>query len=226
MSKKSKTAHSSKARSVNKRFVKPAYWNKNISLNNARQAVIQSKEKKRAMLNREAVGQVLGYCAMIAANDILELGTDGVEHLSVEVGHEAERFAALRARTNARDAYRALNRKSERLLTQSYAIKAGEKPDDAMSSKTWREVYAERRDAADMVVRFYACALDAMGYSVDQINSVIAGTMDNYSQFLSWAEDGEEVAYEKLRRCVEQTLRMPAYVERVGNPKPVFAKEF
>jgi hypothetical protein len=112
------------------------------------------------------------------------------------------------------------------LFDKPYMIKSGPKPNDNMSNKTWQLLFAQQRSAADLVLRFNARAMEALKYSREQINDVLAEAVNNYAQFLEWAEFGEDVAYEKLRRIVEQMLDEPAYLERVGDPEPIFAKEF
>ena len=89
-----------------------------------------------------------------------------------------------------------------------------------------REVLAKRRDAADMVARYYVEALHDMSYTVEQIAAVMRETRSNFEQFLGWSEDGEMVAYEKLCRMVEGIYGVGAMVERANGQGPVFGGEF
>ena len=51
-------------------------------------------------------------------------------------------------------------------------------------------------------------------------------TRSNFEQFLGWSEDGEMVAYEKLRRVVADIYGVGAMVERVKGQGPIFGREF
>ena len=47
----------------------------------------------------------------------------------------------------------------------------------------------------------------------------------NYQQFLGWVDDGgEEVAYDRLRRVIEDIYGVGAMVERVKGEEPVFGE--
>lgn len=65
-----------------------------------------------------------------------------------------------------------------------------------------------------------------MAYTVEQIAAVMQETRSNFEQFLGWSEDGEMVAYEKLRRVVEDIYGVGAMVERVKGQGPIFGSEF
>lgn len=46
--------------------------------------------RKNLTLNRQAVGEVVSYCTMIAANDTLDFNRDKQERLCTEMNHRAE----------------------------------------------------------------------------------------------------------------------------------------
>lgn len=77
-----------------------------------------------------------------------------------------------------------------------------------------------------MVARYCVEALHDMSYTVEQIAAVMRETRSNFEQFLGWSEDGEMVAYEKLRRVVEDIYGVRAMVERVNGQGPIFGSEF
>lgn len=77
-----------------------------------------------------------------------------------------------------------------------------------------------------MVARYCVEALHDMSYTVEQIAAVMQETRSNFEQFLGWSEDGEMVAYEKLRRVVEDIYGVGAMVERVNGQGPIFGTEF
>lgn len=86
-------------------------------------------------------------------------------------------------------------------------------------------VLAERRDAAKMIVRFFAESLEEMEYTPEQIEAVKEEIKKNYQQFLGWVDDGgEEFAYDRLRRVIEDIYGVGAMVERVKGEEPVFGE--
>ena len=50
----------------------PAFYRQSIQ-NAVNQQINISKSKHRTMLNREAIGQVVSYCAVAAAHDLWDL---------------------------------------------------------------------------------------------------------------------------------------------------------
>ena len=68
--------------------------------------------------------------------------------------------------------------------------------------------------------------MEYLGDTVEQIAAVMQETRSNFEQFLGWSEDGEMVAYEKLRRVVEDIYGVGAMVERVNGQGPIFGSEF
>lgn len=86
-------------------------------------------------------------------------------------------------------------------------------------------VLAERRDAAKMIVRFFVESLEEMEYTPEQIETVKEEIKKNYQQFLGWVDDGgEEFAYDRLRRVIEDIYGVGAMVERVKGEEPVFGE--
>lgn len=83
-------------------------------------------------------------------------------------------------------------------------------------------ILAERRDAAKMIIRFMAESLEEMGYASEQIEAVKKEAKANYAQFLEWSKDGEEVAYDRLRRVIEDIYGVGAMVERVEGGRSHF----
>jgi hypothetical protein len=225
MSKKHKTTSSRKGRSSARRSI-PQYWRNAKAGVIQRQILADEREQKRIRENRAASGQVMEYCVAIAENDLLELDKDALQCLMAEANRQAGKFSAVRHYRGGMTARKELEAATNPLFDKPYMIKAGPKPNDNMSNKTWQLLFAQQRSAADLVLRFNARAMEALKYSREQINDVLAEAVNNYAQFLEWAEFGEDVAYEKLRRIVEQMLDEPAYLERVGDPEPIFAKEF
>lgn len=65
-----------------------------VSMHMAQNAFARCAEKvntrKNLTLNRQAVGEVVSYCTMIAANDTLDFDRDKQERLCTEMNHRAE----------------------------------------------------------------------------------------------------------------------------------------
>lgn len=77
-----------------------------------------------------------------------------------------------------------------------------------------------------MIIRFMAESLEEMGYTPEQIEAVKKEAKANYAQFLEWSKDGEEVAYDRLRRVIEDIYGVGAMVERVEGEDPISANPF
>lgn len=76
-----------------------------------------------------------------------------------------------------------------------------------------------------MIVRFFAESLEEMEYTPEQIETVKEEIKKNYQQFLGWVDDGgEEFAYDRLRRVIEDIYGVGAMVERVKGEEPVFGE--
>lgn len=76
-----------------------------------------------------------------------------------------------------------------------------------------------------MIVRFFVESLEEMEYTPEQIEVVKEEIKKNYQQFLGWVDDGgEEVAYDRLRRVIEDIYGVGAMVERVKGEKPIFGE--
>lgn len=179
-------------------------------------------DKKETMLNREAVAAVVSYCFVAAAHDILNFTAKDATDLTVGMNARAETYEMARRNVGARRAREWLAGQMKGLLEDDFILPAG----DLLERKNGQMILAERRDAAYMVIQFGVGALNAMKATHDQIRAVVEETRNNYSQFLEWAEDGEWVAYERLRRVVADIYEVEATVEQVSGEKPIFGKEF
>lgn len=177
--------------------------------------------KKDANLNREAVAQVLCYCIVAAARDVLGMSTQEIVTLTVRMNERADVYTIQRQAVGTAKARKRLEERSDPMLQEPFILPAGR----AFRTENGKEVLAERRDAADMVVRYAAEAMDSMGRRKD-ITALLTEAKANYNQFLGWAEDGEWVAYERLRRVVADVYEVEAEVVQTPGKKPIFAKEF
>lgn len=176
----------------------PSYYRQSIQ-NAVNRKINLGRTKTAASLSREAIGQVVSYCFVAAAHDILDFDAGKAAVLTVKMNNAAERYTLDRDKRGARKARIALEDRTTPLMVETFLLPAGKLGKTANE----REVLAKRRDAADMVARYYVEALHDMSYTVEQIAAVMRETRSNFEQFLGWSEDGEMVAYEKLCRMVE-----------------------
>lgn len=197
----------------------PAYYRQSIQ-NALNQQINIGKSKAKTTLNREAIGQVVSYCAVAAAHDLFEWTEKESTILTLKMNNSAQRYTLDREKYGAPEARRRLEERTAHLVREKFLLPAG----DLAGSAKKRIILAERRDAAEMVMRFMAEALEEMGYDASRIERVRDETKRNYDQFTDWARDGEEVAYDRLRRVVEDIYGVGAMVERVEGEDPIFGE--
>ena len=178
----------------------PSYYRQSIQ-NAVNRQINLGRTKTAASLNREAIGQVVSYCFVAAAHDILDFDAGKAAVLTVKMNNAAERYTLDRDKRGARKARIALEDRTTPLMVERFLLPAGKLGKTANE----REILAERRDAADMVARYCVEALHDMSYTVEQIAAVMQETRSNFEQFLGWSEDGEMVASELDTRNTELT---------------------
>ncbi len=197
-----------------------------VSMHMAQNAFARCAEKvntrKNLTLNRQAVGEVVSYCTMIAANDTLDFNRDKQERLCTEMNHRAEVYTVEMSAYGQPKAREKLRERTAPMLDKPFVLPAGQYP----RKQREKDALAERRAAGDLVIRFFIEALDSMGYDRAQINSTVEEARKNYEQFLEWAKDGEYVAYTKRGRCVAQMTGGSTEVARVPGAGPIFSTEF
>ena len=118
------------------------------------------------------------------------------------------------------EARKRLRERTAHLMPEEFWLPAG----DLVGSEKKLRILAERRDAAKMIIRFMAESLEEMGYTPEQIEAVKKEAKANYARFLEWSKDGEEAAYNRLCRVIEDIYGVGAMVERVEEEDPVFGK--
>lgn len=197
----------------------PAYYRQSIQ-NALNQQINIGKSKAKTTLNREAIGQVVSYCAVAAAHDLFEWTEKESTILTLKMNNSAQRYTLDREKYGAPEARRRLEERTAHLVREKFLLPAG----DLAGSAKKRIILAERRDAAEMVMWFMAEALEEMGYDASRIERVRDETKRNYDQFTDWARDGEEVAYDRLRRVIEDIYGVGAMVERVEGEDPIFGE--
>lgn len=141
--------------------------------------------------------------------------------LTLKMNNAASRYIMDHDKYGAPEALKRLEARTAHLMPEEFWLPAG----GLVGSEKKLRVLAERRDAAKMIVRFFAESLEEMEYTPEQIETVKEEIKKNYQQFLGWVDDGgEEVAYDRLRRVIEDIYGVGAMVERVKGEEPVFGE--
>ena len=160
-----------------------------VSMHMAQNAFARCAEKvntrKNLTLNRQAVGEVVSYCTMIAANDTLDFDRDKQERLCTEMNHRAEVYTVEMSAYGQPKAREKLRERTAPMLDKPFVLPAGQYP----RKQREKDALAERRAAGDLVIRFFIEALDSMGY--DRARSTAPWKKQkNYEQFLEWQKTG------------------------------------
>lgn len=194
----------------------PAFYRQSIQ-NAVNQQINIGKSKHRTTLNREAIGQVVSYCAVAAAHDLWDWGEKESTLLTLKMNNAASRYIMDHDKYGAPEARKRLEARTAHLMPEEFWLPAG----GLVGSEKKLRVLAERRDAAKMIVRFFAESLEEMEYTPEQIEAVKEEIKKNYQQFLGWVDDGgEEFAYDRLRRVIEDISAWVPWLSasRVKNP--------
>lgn len=183
--------------------------------------VAKGDTMKNMKLNRAAVGQVVTYCAIIAAQNLFDLDRDGVERWQAELIRRSEVYTletnvygALKAREN-------LRKRTAPKMKEDFTL-----PVEKWPRKEWERVQLyERRGAGDLVARFFVEVMDGLGYTTEEIAAALKEIQGDFRQFLEWSKDGEYVAYYKMAQCHEQATGIEAAIDEEPGAKPIFGKE-
>lgn len=136
-----------------------------VSMHMAQNAFARCAEKvntrKNLTLNRQAVGEVVSYCTMIAANDTLDFNRDKQERLCTEMNHRAEVYTVEMSAYGQPKAREKLRERTAPMLDKPFVLPAGQYP----RKQREKDALAERRAAGDLVIRFFIEALDSMGHA-------------------------------------------------------------
>lgn len=176
--------------------------------------------KKNIMDNRKATDEVLRYCTIIAAFDVLEFDKDALDRLTAAMKKRADVYTTERAVLGQTRARQLLRERTEPMLDRSFVLPAGEYP----RKQHEKDALAERRDAGDLTIRYFVEGLNEMGYDRAQINAAVEEVRRNYEQFLEWAVDGEYTAHTMLGRKVAEITGGSVEVTAEQGAGPIFGK--
>lgn len=186
----------------------------------SRCATSKISTKKNIMDNRKATDEVLRYCTIIAAFDVLEFDKDALDRLTAAMKNRADVYTTERAVLGQTRARQLLRERTEPMLDRSFALPAGEYP----RKQHEKDALAERRDAGDLTIRYFVEGLNEMGYDRAQINAAVEEVRRNYEQFLEWAVDGEYTAHTMLGRKVAEITGGSVEVTAEQGAGPIFGK--
>lgn len=186
----------------------------------SRCATSKISAKKNIMDNRKATDEVLRYCTIIAAFDVLEFDKGALDRLTAAMKNRADVYTTERAVLGQTRARQLLRKRTESMLDRPFILPAGEYP----RKQHEKDALAERRDAGDLVIRYFVESLNEMGYDRAQINAAVEEARGNYEQFLGWAIDGEYVAYTMLGRKVAEITDGSVEVAAEPGADPIFGK--
>lgn len=186
----------------------------------SRCATSKISTKKNIMDNRKATDEVLRYCTIIAAFDVLEFDKDTLDRLTAAMKNRADVYTTERAVLGQTRARQLLRECTEPMLDRSFILPAGEYP----RKQHEKDALAERRDAGDLAIRYFVEGLNEMGYDRAQINTAVEEVRRNYEQFLEWAVDGEDVAHTMLGRKAAEIMGGSVEVAAEPGVDPIFGK--
>lgn len=194
----------------------PAFYRQSIQ-NAVNQQINIGKSKHRTTLNREAIGQVVSYCAVAAAHDLWDWGEKESTLLTLKMNNAASRYIMDHDKYGAPEALKRLEARTAHLMPEEFWLPAG----GLVGSEKKLRVLAERRDAAKMIVRFFVESLEEMEYTPEQIETV----KEEIKKITSSSSAGWTMAEKKLPMivCAGSLRTFTAWVpwwsaSRVKNP--------
>lgn len=202
----------------------PDYYIKNIAVNATRRAAKRVQARQDVVGdNREATGDVVVLCLLAALYDKLGVGKERLQRVVSRANELADVFAGDLRVSGAAVARKRLAERSANVLPGGFVLPACRMPKNTDAA----EILSERRDAAEIVVRVYACAMrDALKLGPARVEVVTAETAENYRQFFADAEQGDGYGYELLRKKMEQIMGEEVQIKQEPGKAPVFSDRF
>ena len=119
----------------------PAFYRQSIQ-NAVNQQINIGKSKHRTTLNREAIGQVVSYCAVAAAHDLWDWGEKESTLLTLKMNNAASRYIMDHDKYGAPEALKRLEARTAHLMPEEFWLPAG----GLVGSEKKLRVLAERRN--------------------------------------------------------------------------------
>lgn len=176
---------------------------------------------ERIQKNREAAGQVIAMCYMVALNMRYGIGEERLGKVTDAANAELDRFAVNQRSVGMERAKKVLTEEMGGLLREEFILPAAKRP---KTNRDWA-MLAEQREAAEIVVKCYALGTHkALGFGAERLQETVRETERAFREFGTWAEDGEYFGYAKLARVLEQIVHVPVEVDESRAAEPVFSE--
>ena len=181
-----------------------------------REPETQKDEKRRA-----ATGNVVIMCMLSALNADFDMGAARLERIAQQAAGVADRFNEQKAAASWTKAKAALNAEVAPYLREPFLLP----PISAPRSRRERDELGEQRDAADLVVKFYAVALHKHeGFGPGRIAQFVKATEREYRAFGEYAKDGDYYGYQKLAQRIGKIFNTEMTVDESDTPAPFFGR--
>lgn len=102
----------------------PAFYRQSIQ-NAVNQQINIGKSKHRTTLNREAIGQVVSYCAVAAAHDLWDWGEKEFTLLTLKMNNAASRYIMDHDKYGAPEALKRLEARTAHLMPEEFWLPVG-----------------------------------------------------------------------------------------------------
>lgn len=176
---------------------------------------------ERIQKNREAAGQVIAMCYMVALNMRYGIGEERLGKVTDAANAELDRFAVNQRSVGMERAKKVLTEEMGGLLREEFILPAAKRP---KTNRDWA-MLAEQREAAEIVVKCYALGTHkALGFGAERLQETVRETERAFREFGTWAEDGEYFGYAKLARVLEQIVHTPVEVDESRAEEPIFSE--
>lgn len=113
----------------------PAFYRQSIQ-NAVNQQINIGKSKHRTTLNREAIGQVVSYCAVAAAHDLWDWGEKESTLLTLKMNNAASRYIMDHDKYGAPEAFKRLEARTAHLMPEEFWLPAGQEISLPIRKKT------------------------------------------------------------------------------------------
>lgn len=157
----------------------------------------------------EAVAQITNWCALVALHQTFGVGSvkagDGRQHAVIEELGRLQNEYIRQVSRNPRNADKWLKAQLPKGCRAEFTV-----PITRRAKPGEEELLRQAaNDGATLAwCMIAASAARVLGYGAKRLEALRRDTLANYRQFNQWSgEDGKEVAFERLRRCLEAALR-------------------
>lgn len=200
----------------------PAFFGRNPARATQARYLKQKKpEGKRIQEHRQAAGNVICLCWMVALNDRYGIGAKRLQKVTDAANAELAKFTLHSQAVGMECAKRKLTQEVARLVDGEFILPTVKIP---KKSRDW-ELLAEQRDAAQIVVKCYALATHkALGFGKERLEQTIQATENVFREFVERAETGDYYGYVGLAKRLETILHETITVDDSQAEEPIFGE--